>query len=54
MGFKMFESTEVGNVKWDGKNKGVNQNMGSYIWIAQGIDINGNVVYRKGSCTLLK
>ena len=59
--FKIFDrfgamvfSTNIFSIGWDGKNKGVNQNMGSYIWIAQGIDINGNVVYRKGSCTLLK
>jgi gliding motility-associated-like protein len=39
---------------WDGNINGVRQNTGSYIWIAEGIDIKGNVVSRKGYFTLVR
>jgi gliding motility-associated-like protein len=41
-------------IGWDGKINGINQNTGSYIWLAEGIDINGNKVYRKGAFSLIR
>jgi gliding motility-associated-like protein len=42
------------SIGWDGKIKGINQNTSTYIWLAEGIDINGNIVYRKGSVSLIR
>ncbi len=47
-------STNNFSIGWDGKIKAVDQNTGSYVWLAEGIDINGNIVYRKGSFTLIR
>jgi gliding motility-associated-like protein len=47
-------STNNFSIGWDGKIKGILQNTGTYIWIAEGIDINENIVYRKGSFSLIR
>ncbi len=47
-------STNNFSIGWDGKIKGINQNTSSYVWIAEGIDINGNIIYRKGSFSLIR
>lgn len=39
---------------WDGKYKGELQNTGSYIWIAEGRDIQGNLLTDKGMFTLIR
>lgn len=39
---------------WDGKHKGEMQNTGSYIWFAEGRDIQGNTVADKGMFTLIR
>ena len=39
---------------WDGTIKGQAQSIGTYIWIAEGIDYKGRVIKRKGSTVLLR
>lgn len=39
---------------WDGRLQGVEQNSGTYVWIAEGIDYKGNLIMRKGYSTLLR
>lgn len=39
---------------WDGRIKGVDQQPGVFVWIAEGIDYTGNVVSRRGTSTLIK
>ena len=49
----MFQTTEPLN-GWDGKLKGVYQPLGTYVWMAEGVDYKGNVVYRKGTVIIMK
>ena len=49
----VFETKQL-NTGWDGNYKGLPQNTGSFIWLAQGRDINGNVLNDKGSFTLIR
>jgi gliding motility-associated-like protein len=39
---------------WDGKFGTLPQNLGSYIWYAEGIDFKNNIVKRKGTVTLIR
>jgi gliding motility-associated-like protein len=39
---------------WDGKLKGILQNTGIYIWIAEGIDVKGNIINNNGIVTLIR
>jgi gliding motility-associated-like protein len=52
-GKQIFYTTNF-NIGWDGKIQGINQNTNTYIWIAEGVDINGKVVNRKGTFTLIR
>jgi gliding motility-associated-like protein len=47
-------STNNFSTGWDGKIKGINQNTSTYVWMAEGTDIKGNIVYRKGSFSLIR
>lgn len=49
----VFETRQL-NEGWNGVYKGVMQNTGTYIWIAQGKDITGNIISDKGSFTLIR
>ena len=49
----IFESSNTAN-GWDGTYHGTAQPMGNYIWIAQGIDLNGNVVNEHGQLVLIR
>jgi gliding motility-associated-like protein len=51
---RIIFSTNNFSLGWDGKIKGVLQNTGSYVWQAEGIDVNENLVYRKGSFSLIQ
>lgn len=42
------------NTGWDGTYKGALQNTGSFIWLAEGKDINGNSIKDRGSFTLIR
>ena len=39
---------------WDGRIQGVEQNSGTYVWIAEGVDYKGNLIMRKGYSTLIR
>jgi gliding motility-associated-like protein len=39
---------------WDGRVKGVLQNTGTYVWIAEAVDFRGNVVQRKGTFSIVQ
>ena len=59
--FKVFNrwgqevfSTKMTNTGWDGTFNGAIQNSGTYIYIAQGIDYQKNVVTKKGTVVLIR
>ncbi len=39
---------------WDGNYNGVAQNIGGYVWIAEGVDYKNRVISRKGNVVLLR
>ncbi len=53
MGQVVFATADF-NKGWDGRIKGVMQNTGSFVWIAEAVDYNGNVVQRKGTTTIVQ
>jgi gliding motility-associated-like protein len=52
-GEMVFKTSKL-NTGWDGIYKGVLQNTGSFIWLAEGKDINGNSIRDRGSFTLIR
>ena len=52
-GALVFNTTNPAN-GWDGKIKGVEQPVATFIWIAEGIDYKGNTIQRKGSVIIVK
>jgi gliding motility-associated-like protein len=58
--FKVFNrygqeifSTSNFNRGWDGRIKGVMQNTGTYVWIAETVDYRGNKIQRKGTTMIV-
>jgi len=49
----IFMSTNI-NEGWDGTYKGVKQPMEGYVWIAEGVDIDNNIIKRTGTFLLLR
>lgn len=49
----VFESTRI-NDGWDGLFKGQLQSMGTYVWVAAGKDLLGNIIKEKGSFVLIR
>lgn len=49
----IYETRKL-NDGWDGTLKGVLQNPGTFVWVAEGKDINGNLVKDKGSFVLIR
>jgi gliding motility-associated-like protein len=47
-------STSNPSKGWDGKFGTLQQNTGSYIWYAEGIDLKNNIIKRKGTFTLVR
>jgi gliding motility-associated-like protein len=39
---------------WDGNYKGKPQPMDGYVWEAQAVDLDGNIITRKGNFTLIR
>jgi gliding motility-associated-like protein len=39
---------------WDGKYNSVDQPTGTYVWIAEAVDLNGNKIRRSGNVLLIK
>lgn len=50
---KVFETSDA-EQGWDGKLNGVFQSMATYVWIAEGVNNNGNTVHKEGCITLLR
>jgi len=50
----MVFTTQDPNHGWDGTFKGVPQPVETYLWIAEGIDINGKKIVAKGMTSLVK
>jgi gliding motility-associated-like protein len=46
--------TSTSKAGWDGTIKGAMQNTGAFVWMAEGVDYKGNVLFRKGMCTLVR
>ncbi|MBZ4256743.1 gliding motility-associated C-terminal domain-containing protein, partial [Mycobacterium tuberculosis] len=44
----VFSTTEYGR-GWDGTFNGVKQPPGTYIYMAEGVDYKGKIVFKKGS-----
>lgn len=51
-GQQMFTTTNS-QLGWDGRWKGKLQNAGVFVWVAEGIDDQGNKIIRKGTVTLV-
>ncbi|MBS1742247.1 MAG: choice-of-anchor L domain-containing protein [Bacteroidetes bacterium] len=51
---QMVFSTPDPNRGWDGKYLGATQNMGTYVWIAAGVDYKGHIIERKGTVTIIQ
>ncbi len=47
-------TTQDPNNGWDGRFKGVAQPVETYLWIAEGIDVQGNKIVQKGMTTLVR
>ena len=59
--FKVFDrwgqlmfQTNIPGQGWDGKYKGVKQPIETYMWMAEGIDVNGNIIKKNGSTILMR
>jgi gliding motility-associated-like protein len=51
---QMVYSTSTPGAGWNGMIKGVMQNTGVYVWIAEAVDYKGNILKRKGTVVLIK
>ena len=51
---KMLFQTATPSIGWDGKLGGTYQPTGTYVWMAEGVDYKGNIVYRKGTVIIVK
>jgi len=49
----IFMTTNI-NEGWDGTHKGVKQPMEGYVWIAEGVDFDNNIIKRTGTFLLLR
>ncbi len=47
-------TTEDPNTGWDGRFKGVQQPVETYLWIAEGVDTNGKKIVQKGMVSLVR
>lgn len=52
-GQMLFSTTEIGK-GWDGIFSGIPQPAGGYVFQAQGVDFQGNTVFRKGTVVLIR
>jgi gliding motility-associated-like protein len=52
-GQTVFETSNLSQ-GWDGRSGGVAQPIATYIWAAETLDINGNVLKQSGSVTLIR
>lgn len=47
-------TTKDAAIGWNGKFKGKMQNQGTYVWMAEVVDLRGNIIQEKGTCTLIR
>ena len=50
----LIYTTQDPNQGWDGTFKGVAQPVETYLWIAEGIDVNGKKIVQKGMTSLVR
>lgn len=48
----VFATTDPG-IGWDGKINGSVQSTGTYVWMAEGVDYRGNILFRKGTTIII-
>ena len=51
---ELIFSTSIQNLGWDGTFKGAAQDADVYVWIVEGMDYQGKVIFQKGSVTLIR
>ncbi len=51
---ELIYRTSAKNTGWNGLIKGISQNTGTFVWMAEAIDYSGNILFRKGTTILLK
>jgi gliding motility-associated-like protein len=51
---QMVFSSANPNAGWNGKISGIEQGTATFVWIAEAVDFNGNLVKRKGTVTLIR
>lgn len=51
---QLLFSTNQQGLGWDGRYNGILQGSGAYVYIAQGKDIYGKTVFRKGTAVLIR
>ncbi|GAC1439312.1 MAG: hypothetical protein NVSMB63_04540 [Sediminibacterium sp.] len=49
----VFQTTEL-NKGWDGSLNGVKQPGNTYVYETEGVDYQGRIVFRKGTCVLIR
>jgi len=47
-------TTKIIGAGWDGSFKGYKQDGDVFVWLLQAIDVNGNVVKKKGTVVLIR
>ncbi len=51
---QLIYSTSERGVGWDGNFKGTKQPSGTYVYMTQGKDLKGNIIFRKGTAVLIR
>jgi gliding motility-associated-like protein len=51
---QLIFSTSIQNKGWDGTFKGKPQDTDVFVWIVEGLDYQGKVIFQKGSVTLIR
>lgn len=49
----IFETSDPAKA-WDGRWKGMQQDIGNYVWMAEGIDVDGNKVSNHGQVLIIR
>lgn len=53
-GGQLMFATNIQNQGWDGTYKGQAQDAAVFVWMAEGINYLGNIIFEKGSVTLIR
>ena len=51
---ELIYKTSEKNTGWNGLINGIPQNTGTFVWMIEALDYNGNILFRKGTTILLK